>query len=253
MNPQKLLNKYDRIYEYWTDGQKVYFNFSEIKGVDIESFQQYPGSWAKDKKNCYSSDRKLQGANIESFKVLNFTYAKDDRNVWTLAGSLKDVDAKTFEVCDNGKFSLGKDRDKKTGIWYELFVPHGFGKDKNNVYYYDFQGKPSVVKNALVKTFVSLDDGRFGYDEKNVFCGKQKLPKVDAKTWQKINDSYNYSKDKKSIYYLGRIIKDADYETFQVIEKKVERGLPKQLARDKNNYYWNDSITPREKIEELIK
>ena len=169
METKNILKEHDRIYQYWTDGQKVYFNTFEIKGLDIETFVQYPGSWGKDKNHCYCTNTKLQNADVGSFKVLNFTYVKDNSNVWTLGGEIKDVNAKTFEVCDNGKHSLGKNYDKKNGTWYELFVPYGFGKDTNNVYYYDYRGKPNIVKNASPKTFVSLDDSYFGYDEKNEY------------------------------------------------------------------------------------
>jgi hypothetical protein len=45
------------------------------------------------------------------------------------------------------------------GIISDSFVPYGYGKDKNNVYYYGFEGKPKVVKNASPETYVSLNDG----------------------------------------------------------------------------------------------
>jgi len=251
MEGKKILKEHDRIYEYWTDGQKAYFSGYEIKGLDIETFEQYPGGWGKDKNHCYSAGTKLKNADVGSFKALNFTYAKDNANVWTFAGKIKDADAKTFEVCDNGKYSLGKNRDENVR-WYELFVPYGFGKDANNVYYFDSSGKPNIVKNASPKTFVSLDDGYFGYDDKNVYCGINKLPKADPKTWGKLKGLYHYSKDRKTIYYLNRAIKEADAETFEIMEKDVELGLPIQLAKDKNNYYWNERITAKEKAEELL-
>jgi hypothetical protein len=253
MESKRLLGQHDKTYQYWTDGEKVFFNAFEIKGMDIETFEQYPGSWGKDKNHCYCTSTRLQGVDVKSFSVLNFTYAKDNMNVWTLGGKIKDVDAKTFEVCDNGKRSLGKTHDKQTGLWYELFVPYGFGKDKNNVYYYDYSGKPNIVKNASPKTFISLDDNYFGYDENSVFCGRSKLQKSDPKTWKKFKDLYYYSKDKKIIYYFNRIIKEADAETFEVLEQNIERGLPKQLAKDKNNYYWNDSKKTKEEIDKMLK
>ncbi|GHU07199.1 hypothetical protein FACS1894151_01170 [Spirochaetia bacterium] len=253
----KLVEKFDEKDEnatYWTDEVKVYFRHYEIKGADIETFEHYFGCWAKDKKNCYLGSNKIKDVNKETFTILNSTYAKDDFNVWTLGGKIKEVDAKTFEVCDNGKYSLGKNYKKITeteGIYYELFVPYGFGKDKNNVYYYDFNGKPNIVKNALPETFVSLNDGFFGYDEKNVFCKINKLNKADPKTWKIIKSGYYYSKD-KILYYFNRIIKDADPETFEVIEKIQKIGLPLQLAKDKNNYYLNDRIITKEEMGNYI-
>jgi hypothetical protein len=253
MDGKKLLEKFDREYMYWTDGQKIFFKTVEMKGIDIETFIQYQGSWAKDKNYCYSAHARLHGADANSFTVLNYTYAKDDFNIWTVGGKIKDVDVETFVVCDRGKHSLGKSYDKNKDEWYELFVPYGYGKDKNNVYYYDSSGKPNIVKNASPETFISLDDNYFGYDENSVFCGIKKLQKANPKTWKKIKDLYYYSKDKNIVYYFNRIIKEADFETFEVLEKDIKQGAVLQLAKDKNNYYWNDTIITKEKIEELLK
>jgi hypothetical protein len=244
---------YDREYKYWTDGQKVYFLGYLIKGADIESFEQYQGGWGKDKNHCYCGATRMQKADAKSFEVLNYTYAKDNFNVWTLGGKIKDADSNTFEVCDNGMYSLGKKWNRETGpeVLYDMLVSQGYGKDKFNVYYFDSDGKANVVKNAYPKTFISLGDGNFGYDEKSVFFGRSKLQKADPNTWKKYKDLYYYSTDKKNVYYTNRIIKGADAETFEVLEQKVILGLPTQLAKDKNHYYWNDTIETKEKVEEF--
>ena len=252
MEGYKLSTEFDETIEnglYWTDGKKVYFRQYEIIGADIDSFSQYYGLWAKDKNYCYMGSGRIKDADKETFKPLNYTYTKDKLNVWTLGGKIKDADAETFEVCDSGKYSLGK--QIKKGKCYELFVPYGFGKDKNNVYHYDFSGKPNVVKNASPNTFISLEDCIFGYDENNVYYKQNKLNKANPKTWKKLKNGYFYSKD-KLIYYFNRIIKDADIETFEIIEQNVELGLPFQYAKDKNNYYNNDNIITKEEYEKNI-
>jgi hypothetical protein len=192
-----------------------------------------------DKNHCYSGSYRLRGVDVKTFKVLNMTYAKDKFNVWTLIGKVEGADAETFEVCDSGKYSLRK--NIKNGKMYVSFVPYGFGKDKNNVYYYDTLGKPKLLKNAIPGTFVSLGDGYFGYDENTVFCKYNKLNKANPKTWKLYKIGYLYSKD-KYIYYLTRIIKDADVETFEIIENIPSEELVFQYAKDKNNYYNNDNI-----------
>ena len=234
-------NEFDKTSEknlYWTDEKKVFFRHYEIKGADIDTFLQYDGVWAKDKKHCYMGGERIKEADVETFQALNFTYAKDKSNVWTLGGKIKDVDAETFEVCDSGKYPVG-DENQKT------FSPYGFGKDKNNVYHYDFSGKPNLVKNACPRTFVSFGDCVFGYDENNVYYKQNKLNGANPKTWKKLKEGYNYSKDKK-IYYLNRIIKEADVETFEVAETNKSYL---QYAKDKNNYYNNDRIITKEGFE----
>jgi hypothetical protein len=252
--PARNFDKTNENTLYWTDGVKVYFMHHEIKGADIETFEQYPGSWAKDKKHCYSGDSALKGADVQSFKVLNFTYAKDNKNVWTLGGMIKDADANTFEVCDDGRKYNGKIYEKTPsmagGIIYDSFAPCGYGKDKNSVYYYGFEGKPKIVKNASPETFVSLNDGCYGYDSKTVFYKTYKLNKANPKTWKKLKENYYYSKDKDVIYYVNRIITEANAATFEVLEKTEELFEPPQLAKDKHNYYRNDRIITKEELED---
>jgi len=240
---------------FWTDGKKVYFRGYEIKGADIESFEHFSGSWAKDRKNCYSGNMKLQGADPSTFEVMNFTYAKDNSSVWTIGGRVIEADIETFEVCDSGKNSLGfsfRKLDNEQFIRYEIFVPYGFAKDRNTVYYYDFQGKTKIVKNAIAESFVSLNDSYFGYDEKAVFCGAKTIPKANPATWKKLQENYFYSKDESRIYYFNRLIKEADAETFEVVVISNLTGTPLQYAKDKNHYYTNDEICSKEDFEKEI-
>lgn len=251
----KVYNSDNEMSLYWTDGKVVYFGGEKIKNADIDSFEQFPGSWAKDKNSCYSGGRKLKDANSLTFKVLNYTYAKDKNNVWTLEGRISEADAKTFEVCDNGKKSMGitfllSENNKKEVL--ESFVPYGFGKDVNNVFYYDFQGKTKVIKKAISSSFKSLNDGYFGYDEKLVFCGKNILPKANPKTWRKLADKYYYSQDQNRVYYFNRLIKEADAESFEIVIIPSIFETPTQYARDKNYFYFNDSICSSEEFEESL-
>jgi hypothetical protein len=36
------------------------------------------------------------------------------------------------------------------------------------------------------------------------------------------------------------------------LEQNITLGLPMQLAKDKNNYYVNDNISTKEKVEEYL-
>ena len=238
---------------YWTDGTNIFYRHYQIKGADIATFEHFYGIWAKDRKNCYSGSHRLNNSDPATFVALNLTYAKDKDNAWVLAGRIVGADAATFEACDDGKHSLGK-IIKSIGsqkISCEMFVPYGFAKDKNNVYYYDFAGKPKVVRKADPKMFKSLNDGHFAFDDQYVFCGSCTLPKANPKTWQKLKESYYYSLDRKNIFYFNRPIKDADTNTFEIVEIPGTSGNPTQLAKDKNTAYWTDrSITFEELKEE---
>lgn len=252
MQPAARFIEQDASTHYWTDGTAVHWKQYMLKGADPATFQHFPGSWAKDHKHCYWGNTQLKGADPVSFEALNFTYAKDKTYVWTQAGRITDADASSFVVCDGGRLPMGA-YTQKIGdqlVSCDLFAPYGFAKDANKVYYYDFRGKAKVVNKADASSFVSLDDGYFGFDQTQVFCGASLLPKAQTKNWQKLHQHYYYSRSEAHIYYLNRLIPGADAETFEVV---VIGSLPApvQLAKDKFRFYWNDALCFKEKFDEL--
>ena len=62
--------EYDESTEYWTDGKTVNCCRYKIAEADIESFEHFPGDWAKDKKHCYSVSKRLRGADPATFEVV---------------------------------------------------------------------------------------------------------------------------------------------------------------------------------------
>ncbi len=213
--PGHVFRKDDETTLYWIrdrDG-KVLYRYYPIRGVDIESFRFFLGSFAKDRKNCYCASSKLAGGNGATFRALNFTYATDGQFVWTIGGKIKEADAESFVVCDDGVHYLG------VGSRVPSRVPYGFGKDKARVYYYDFNGKPNWVRKADPASFVSLNDAHFGRDDNFVFCGAATIPKAKVQHWRKIGGYY--SKDDVRVFYFNREIKDADYESFEVVPSSL--------------------------------
>ena len=57
--------------------------------------------------------------------------------------------------------------------------------------------------------------------------GKTPLPKANPATWRKI--SHFYSKDDKRIYYLNKLIKEVDYNTFEVVVLTSPEGYKTAL------------------------
>lgn len=224
--PARAFRDGDRTTLYWIRGDTILYRCYPLKGADIDSFSFYLGGFAKDRKHCYCASTRLAGGNGATFHALNYTYATDGMSVWTMGGKIKDADAKSFVVCDDGVHYL----DSRTP------VPHGFGKDKDRVYYYDFDGKPNWVRKASAASFVSLNDGHYGKDDGFVFCGAATLPKAKVEHWRKIGGYY--SKDDARVYYFNRLIRDADYDTFEV----VDTGGFLQMARDKNRFYVTDRV-----------
>ena len=246
--------EYNELAQYWTDGKFVYYRGYVIRGADIETFEQYPGAWAKDKKYCYSGKSRLNDSDSSSFTVLSFAYAKDVKNVWTMGGCIASADATTFAACDTGKYSLGQKFKRLSSgeyVQHELFVPYGFAKDKDAVYYYNFD-KNRTVEKAISDSFVSLKDGYFGYDESAVFCGCTALLKAKPQTWKRLRDGYFYSRDCGRIYYLNRLIQGADAESFEVVVVPDIYQKHYQYARDKNYGYINDDVIGLSEFEKRI-
>ena len=234
IKPGFIFNDQNPETRYWIKENQIYFGHYPIKGADIETFRFYLGGFAKDKKHCYCANRKLKESDPQTFRALNYTYYKDDRFVWTLGGRIKQADSKTFVICDDGFIKI-----------LNSYIPHGFGKDKERVFYYDFDGITNWVRKANPQTFISLQDGYFGKDDRFVFFGRGVIPNANVKWWRKIKGKYN--KDDSRIFYMNRLIRVADYESFEV----TKHGIV-QLAKDKKNCYWNENVIGRDKYEELF-
>ena len=234
--PGTVFNDRDPATHYWVQDGQVLFRQYPIRGADPESFRFYLGSFAKDRRHCYVVNRRLTGGNSATFRALNNTYATDGKSVWALGGKLKECDAESFVVCDDGVYEMG------SGVR----TPHGFGKDRSRVFYYDFNGTPNWVRNASAASFVSLNDGFFGKDERAVFCGVAELPKANVQQWTKLGN--HYSRDDARIYFLNRCIREADYASFEVIPDEV--GFP--IARDKRNFYQNSQAVSSEDFQKFF-
>jgi hypothetical protein len=219
--------EHDRYRLYWIrDDEVICGPDSVVKGADAESFVFYLGSFAKDKRHCYFMGNRLAGANPSAFHALNNTYFKDDSFVWCIGGRIKDADAGSFVACDDGIYVIGSTP-----------FPHGYGKDRERVFYYDFDGKACWVRKADPTSFESLNDGYFGRDARFVFCGHASIARADVRTWRKLGAIY--SADSKRVFYLNREMGGADCETFRVIPSKDGRTL---FARDRSHFYHYERV-----------
>ena len=201
----------------------------------------------KTTENVFYVELWLRDADAETFKVLNYTYAIDKNSVYTIMGKVKGADIETFEVLDDGKYLL----------WYDRFdTPeytfYGYAKDKNNVFYHDYDGAPRIIKNADLRTFKSLNDGYYAKDKNHVYGNGKVIKKADVNSWRKISEIPNahYSKDISRIFYAFWEI-DVDYETFEVVIPENAKSIEYQLAKDKEKFYRNGEIINAEEFEEL--
>lgn len=206
-------------YNFFTDGNSVFHKF---KG---EQYYDYPTY-----RYCYDDFYlQLKDADIKTFKPLNSVYSKDKNNVYFYSRIIS-ADSKTFEVIDN---LFAKD---KYGIWYN-------GRKTKIENSNTFE-----IINSAIKSEFHFAKNQFNvYANSNVkidkFSGYANLllplKNSNPSTFTEINDVW--AKDKKNVYWFGRIYKKADAKTF---EKISERPLTEfDYARDKNHVYIANGIT----------
>ena len=173
------------------DDKNVYYMGEKIKDVKIKNFEKLGQNYWKNENKIYYQDKKIENADIMSFKVLNEDYAKDKNHVY--CGN---------EVIDPSPL-LGKIKNPET---FE-FLSNGilYGKDKYNVYYIS-----STMSNCF-------DSYYFIHEVKGI--NKDKVEVLNK--W--------FIKDDKNIYFKGKILEGADYNTFEV--------LPNGNGKDKNRSY----------------
>ncbi|MBB5438106.1 hypothetical protein HDC92_001781 [Pedobacter sp. AK017] len=245
---QSAYNEHDPNVYYWTDGRSVFFKFNEIAGADLETFQFYTGPFAKDKNYCYLGNEVLEEAENDTFEGINLSFAADINIIWCASGKVDQADRKTFEVCDSGKFILSNSTEIPVRLpLQEIKLACGYAKDKDRIYYFNFRNGLSINETAVSSSFVSLNDGYFGYDAYHIFCQAREIEGVDRKSWQRYGAGIFYSRDLEKVYYLHRLIPHADVETFKIVypENNAKRTL--RLASDKYRCYWNGmEITVKE-------
>lgn len=177
------------------DDKNVYYMGKKIKDVKIRNFEKLGKNYWKNENKIYYRDKKIENADITSFKVLNEYSAKDKNHVYIGNSSI-------------GLWKLDKIENTETFEFLSdtINTDSFYGKDKYNVYY---------VNRIFLSCFGTYTWIGFKVEEIN-------KDKVEV-----LNDWF--IKDDKNIYFEGKILEGADYNTFEV--------LPNGDGKDKNRSY----------------
>ena len=238
---------------YLRDGKNVYFVDNEygkvkiMKNVDRNTFKVVNGNYGVDSKNVYSFGEKLDFVGLDGLKIFNEIYLKDKKNVYEI--SVNDNDKVKVEPIKNLNIDVASFEDIFGGLNY---------KDKNSVYYVDENnGKVSLktLKGADPATF---EFGIISKDKNSVFIGNQKLKGVSSKGFEVLNDSLDFVKDYKNVYYLDRESDGITYKVEVLDTKGVDIPSFEFLGnsynkyyRDKNNIYFLNDRDDKMKLEKL--
>jgi len=188
--------------------------------------------YAKDKNNVFYGKEIISSADPKTFTLLSILFSKDNSTVYHKGEPIQISDTKTFElICGN----LAKD---KNHIYYgykiisskpETFdmLSKNYAKDENTVWFF---------RNMLWERFDTLNvssadefiiiDNRYAKDSKNVYFHGAIIENVNLDYFQILSNIW--SKDDKNIYCCSKRCKEADYNTFEVID---------DYAKDKNRIY----------------
>lgn len=189
----------------------------------------------------------LHSANAKTFKAINDWAGHDGKSVFFKSRLINGADAKTIEA---DKYPLLHD---KRDYYYKGAPLHVASVEKfkvlkwseddfwaiDNTYaYYD-----SVRVNCDIASF-KVQDYNVAADRNHVYRYGEILPLADPATYDEFWKDY-YSRDKSHIWYLGTLLEDADYDSFEVDKD--------HLAHDKYGYFHHDQRVSKEEFESLKK
>ena len=238
---------------YLRDGKNVYFVNDEggkvkiVKNVDKNTFKVVNGNYGVDSKNVYYLGEKLDFVGLDGLKIFNEGYLKDKKNVYEI--SANDNDKVKVEPIKNLNIDVASFEDIFGGLNY---------KDKNSVYYVDENnGEVSlkILKGADPATF---EFGIISKDKNSVFIGNQKLEGMSSKGFEVLNDSLDFVKDYKNVYYLDRESDGITYKVEVLDTKGIDIPSLEFLGdsynkyyRDKNNIYFLNDKDDKMEFEKL--
>ena len=251
-NPKtiKALNEF-----YSKDDKNVFYGSDKVLNADVNSFVVLEGdhSYAKDKNSVYYFGQKIEGANPKTFKIISDgMYSKDDKNVYATVDIIKGADPQTFRRISETNYArdknnlyyyfgdvknLGKINEKDFKVLDSDLINNG-----NEIYYL---GEKADIKNPEKFEPIKVSDDKrilYGKDDENIYAvtsdekhGYFKVIKnADKDTFEVIEKDTRYSKDKKNVYYAGYNVvqlQDVDKNSFTIVKDE-------DFSYDKKNVYY---------------
>ena len=248
------------------DKNNIYLEGKKILGVDRDTIKIIELPYIKDKNNVYYGNKKIEGADKNTFEliydfgsVVNRYYSKDKNNVYYENKKLKGIDVKTFKKISrlvdnfliedkNGFYIVEKDGSiapidsKEVDIenLSQLAIKTNLYHDKDSMYFVKnhklvkIKDAPKVnpynlstyndkyINKYDVVYYLDTDEGAF-----------KKLEKAESHQFSAYGDT-EYAKGRRNVYFKGKILADADYESFGM---KYNHEKDVYEIRDKNKVY----------------
>ncbi|MCX2680460.1 DKNYY domain-containing protein [Galbibacter sp. EGI 63066] len=209
-------------YEYGNRRDK---HLWKIEKANPKTFEKIDSDWSKDDKHYYY-DYHLINVDYSSFEVLNKSFAKDKDTVY----QLKNPTLLPTPAIDPATAKTLNDR---------------YISDKNNIYDFQEYVDGERVDSLTAFSYKNLDglkilkDEYLVLDDKVIYDGFE-IGTVDIPSFQVVHESY--AKDKERVFYLGKMIENADPNTFEIFETPY-------FSKDKNHVYVDGKILKEADVE----
>ena len=238
---------------YLRDGKNVYFVNDEegkikiVKNVDKNTFKVVNGNYGVDSKNVYYLGEKLDFVGLDGLKIFGEYYLKDKNSVYEI--SMNDNDKVKVKPIKNLNIDVAT---------FEDIFNEGLFKDKNAVYYAEDNDGDISLKILQGADPATFEFGIISKDKNSVFIGNQKLEGVSSKGFEVLDDTFNFVKDYKNVYYLDRESDGITYKVKVLDTKGID--IPSleflgdsynQYYRDKNNIYFLNDKDDKMEFEKL--
>ena len=254
VNNLEYLNDGNSVFSsYLRDGKNVYFVNDEegkikiVKNVDKNTFKVVNGNYGVDSKNVYYLGEKLDFVGLDGLKIFGEYYLKDKNSVYEI--SMNDNDKVKVKPIKNLNIDVAT---------FEDIFNEGLFKDKNAVYYAEDNDGDISLKILQGADPATFEFGIISKDKNSVFIGNQKLEGVSSKGFEVLDDTFNFMKDYKNVYYLDRESDGITYKVKVLDTKGIDIPSLELLGdsynkyyRDKNNIYFLNDKDDKMEFEKL--
>ena len=238
---------------YLRDGKNVYFVNDEdgkikiVKNVDKNTFKVVNGNYGVDSKNVYYLGEKLDFVGLDGLKIFGEYYLKDKNSVYEI--SMNDNDKVKVKPIKNLNIDVAT---------FEDIFNEGLFKDKNAVYYAEDNDGDISLKILQGADPATFEFGIISKDKNSVFIGNQKLEGVSSKGFEVLDDTFNFVKDYKNVYYLDRESDGITYKVKVLDTKGID--IPSfeffgysynKYFKDKDNIYFLNDKDDKMEFEKL--
>ncbi|MFH6991231.1 DKNYY domain-containing protein [Flavobacterium sp. FlaQc-48] len=210
------LGKNDELDLLWKTKNKVFKNITELKDIDVESFQANPSKrfisddvnqYFKDKNSIYYFDKKIEGSDGASANTDQYDFCHDKNHIYS-KGEIAYFGREPYQYVNyffsktkrfvffNGEIVDGMHADSLTGLSL------CYSRYKNSIYFQDQVTPMQLKKSSKIKVWITENQDRYITDGENVFDGGKKLErKFDIPSFGFLPYS-NLIYDKNGVYEI---------------------------------------------------